>query len=340
MSAPSLPLLSLVKVLAAQLILWHHFALYGPMSEVEHPLVSWAGNWLVEYGPLAVHAFLAIGGFLAARSFLGKSSGFGMPELPRRLLQRYRRLIPLLASALLLAVVSAALARSLIDHPTIPGPPTALQLAAHLLLLQDIVGEDALSAGVWYVAIDFQLFALFALAQSLSGRYAIVVCALLTALSLFWLNRIPALDVWAPYFFGSYGLGVLACWVSSQERRSLWGVLMAVLVIAALAVEWRSRVAVSGAMALLLAATGGHLKIMARARRMIDALAEQSYALFLVHYPVLLAVGAVVHRWWPLDTFANVGGLLAAWVCSLALAWGLFQAVETRRGSLECVPVS
>jgi len=331
MPAPSLPLLNLVKVVAAQLILWHHFALYGPMSDVVNPLLSPVSDWLLEYGPLAVQAFLAIGGFLVARSFLEKSSAFGMPELPRRLLQRYRRLIPLLASALLLAVVSAALARALIVHPTIPGPPTTLQVFAHLFLLQDIVGEDALSAGVWYVAIDFQLFALFALVQSLSGRYAIVVCAMLTTLSLFWLNRNPALDVWAPYFFGTYGLGVLACWVSGQARRSVWGALLGVLVIAALAIEWRSRIAVGGAMALILAATGGQLKIEMTARRVIEALAEQSYALFLVHYPVLLAVGAVVHRLWPFDTFANVGGLVTAWVCSLLLAWGLFQAVETRR---------
>lgn len=331
MPAPSLPLVNLVKVVAAQLILWHHFALYGPMSDVVNPLASSVSNWFLDYGPLAVQAFLAIGGFLAARSFLEKSGAFGMPELPRRLLQRYRRLIPLLASALLLAVVSAALARALIVHPTIPGPPTMLQLLAHLFLLQDIVGADALSAGVWYVAIDFQLFALFALVQSVSRRRAIVACATLAILSLFWLNRIPALDVWAPYFFGTYGLGVLACWVSGQARRSAWGVLLGVLVIAALAVEWRSRIAVGGATALILAATGGHLKIKMTARRMIEALAEQSYALFLVHYPVLLAVGAVVHRLWPFDPFANVAGLAAAWVCSLVLSWGLFQVVEARR---------
>ena len=113
--------------------------------------------------------------------------------------------------------------------------------------------------------------------------------------------------------------------------------MLGVLVIAALAVEWRSRIAVGGAMALILATTGGHLKIKMTARRMIEALAEQSYALFLVHYPVLLAVGAVVHRLWPFDPFANVAGLVAAWVCSLVLSWGLFQAVEARRARRQGV---
>lgn len=331
MSVPTLPLLNLVKVTAAQLILWHHFALYGPMSDVVYPLAPSASDWLVEYGPLAVQAFLAIAGFLVARSFLEKPGGFGMPELSRRVLQRYRRLMPTLACALLLALGSAALARTLIDHPTIPGPPTLPQVAAHLLLLQDIIGEEALSAGVWYVAIDFQLFALFALVQYLSGRYAIAASAMLAALSLFWLNRNPALDMWAPYFFGTYGLGVLAFWVSAQARRSVWLLLLGALVVAALAVEWRSRIAVGGAMALLLAATGGHLRLMTSARRTMEALAAQSYALFLLHYPVLLGVGAVVHWLWPLDTLANAGGLVVAWVCSLVLAWGLTRAVETRR---------
>jgi hypothetical protein len=35
-----------------------------------------------------------------------------------------------------------------------------MQIIAHIFLLQDILGFDALSAGIWYVAIDFQLFVL------------------------------------------------------------------------------------------------------------------------------------------------------------------------------------
>lgn len=35
-----------------------------------------------------------------------------------------------------------------------------MQLLAHALLLQDLLDYEALSTGVWYVAIDLQLFAL------------------------------------------------------------------------------------------------------------------------------------------------------------------------------------
>jgi len=211
-----------------------------------------------------------------------------------------------------------------------------LQLLAHLFLLQDIVGADALSAGVWYVAIDFQLFALFALVQSLSRRRAIVACATLATLSLFWLNRIPALDVWAPYFFATYGMGALACWFQAGAAQRMgcvagcFGHRRAGGRMAQPNRRWRGD-----------GADTRHYRRPSEdqddCRRMIEALAEQSYALFLVHYPVLLAVGAVVHRLWPFDPFANVAGLVAAWVCSLVLSWGLFQAVEARRARWRVV---
>jgi hypothetical protein len=42
----------------------------------------------------------------------------------------------------------------------LPGEPEFTQFLAHALLLHSVMGIDSLSAGVWYVAIDFQLFAL------------------------------------------------------------------------------------------------------------------------------------------------------------------------------------
>ena len=55
-------------------------------------------------------------------------------------------------------------------HDSIPDAPDILQLLAHALLLQDLLDQEALSAGVWYVAIDFQLFALAVTLLWLSGR--------------------------------------------------------------------------------------------------------------------------------------------------------------------------
>ena len=58
------------------------------------------------------------------------------------------------------ALASAALVRPWLQDDIVPGAPTWTQLASHALLLQDLLQFEALSTGVWYVAIDFQLFLL------------------------------------------------------------------------------------------------------------------------------------------------------------------------------------
>src|SRR5690606_28113044 len=111
-----------------------------------------------------------------------------------------------------------------------------------------------LSAGVWYVAIDLQLFALTALGFAAVGALpwaiarqhaggagqALVVAGI--AASLWGFNRVAALDMWAPYFFGAYGLGLLAHWAVQAPRAGGWVALMLVLVCTALAIDFRGRV--------------------------------------------------------------------------------------------------
>jgi len=57
----SLPGIDLAKALASQVILWHHFALYGPMSATVAPLAADFWDWVA--GPLrwAVQVFLVTG---------------------------------------------------------------------------------------------------------------------------------------------------------------------------------------------------------------------------------------------------------------------------------------
>jgi peptidoglycan/LPS O-acetylase OafA/YrhL len=62
--------------------------------------------------------------------------------------------------------------------------------------------------------------------------------------------------------------------------------------------------------------------------RGIAFLARVSYPVFLLHYPVLLAVGALVHALWPGDALAAAAGLLLAWVASLLAGAALQRATE------------
>jgi peptidoglycan/LPS O-acetylase OafA/YrhL len=314
-----LALIDWIKALASQLIVWHHLAFYGPMSDTVWPHAPALMDWLYSYARIAVQAFLVAGGFLAARS-LERST----VALPRLLGRRYLRLIRPYLAALVCAVAAGWLARSICAHADVPPPPLPAQLAAHVVLLQDVLGLGSVSAGMWYVAIDFQLFALLALIVRGARSRAWLPCALLGSASLFYFNRRPDLDVWAVYFFGSYSLGVLVAWLPQGARRWLAATAILAVVAEALIVEWRTRIAVAAVTALLLS-----LPLRLPRPAWVAWLAVNSYAVFLIHYPVLVASGAVVHRWWPSDAGANAAGMAAAWLLSLAAGSLLHRWTET-----------
>jgi peptidoglycan/LPS O-acetylase OafA/YrhL len=156
-------------------------------------------------------------------------------------------------------------------------------------------------------------------------------------LSLFWLNRLPGLDMWAPYFVGSYGLGALAFWLSALNPRStarLMGTLgMAALVLIALWLEWRSRIALAGiaALSLVLVSQGRLLQDWARLP-VVQWLSRSSYSVFLAHYPVIVLVGAMSQCLWPDSLTLNLFSLFLAWGLSLAAGQLLHLGVEQRQG--------
>lgn len=308
-----------IKALASQLIVWHHLAFYGPMSDTVWPHAPVLMHWLFSYARIAVQAFLVVGGFLAARSLERRRVA-----LPRLLGRRYLRLIRPYLAALVCAVAAGWFARTIIAHADVPQPPLLAQLAAHVVLLQDVLGLGSVSAGMWYVAIDFQLFALLALIVRGARGWAWLPCALLGLASLLYFNRQPDLDVWAVYFFGSYSLGVLVAWLPQGTRRWLAASAIMLAVAAALTLEWRTRIAVAAATALLLA-----LPLRLPRPDWVAWLAGNSYAVFLIHYPVMVAVGAVVYRLWPANAGANAAGMAAAWLLSLAAGAPLHRWTET-----------
>ena len=340
--------IDLAKALASQLIVWHHLSLYGPMCDVARSLAPTTLALLNEHARLVVQVFLVVGGFLAASSLWpapGARSRVGWRDIPAQLWRRYQRLARPYLLAMLAVIVAAWVARALIDHPTIPAPPEPGQLAAHILLLQDVMGFDSLSAGFWYVAVDFQLYALLLLlAVALRGLpgdtaqragTATAVMVALVLLSLLWWNLDSSLDAYAPYFIGSYGLGVLARWIRGRRAGPEAATLaLALLVGVALIVEWRSRIALAGATALLLC-LAPEPAALKRApaklgRAVIGYLSRVSYPVFLLHYPVILVTGAVVGNLWPDSVQMNALGMLAAWALSLLAGSAMYRAVEPR----------
>ena len=326
-------LIDSVKGLACATIVAHHLAFYGPMSDSAHDLIPSVVDVLSEYGRMAVQVFLVLGGYLAAAS-LAPDGVLREGPAAQHIGRRFVRLIVPYAVALLVAVLAAALVRPFLEHPSVPGEPELHQLLANALLLQDIVGEEALSAGVWYVAIDFQLFACAVLllaalrhAPARVQRWAPGMVAAGGALSLLVFNRMPDQDMWAWYFWGSYSLGMCAFWAARAPRAWAWGLGMAAVGLLALWLEFRARIAVALVAALLLMAVKRH-GVAWRGADWLPRLGQMSYSVFLVHFSVCLLVNAVVNHWWPDAPWPNLLSMVLVFGLSIGAGRMLYLRVE------------
>jgi peptidoglycan/LPS O-acetylase OafA/YrhL len=334
-------LINLLKAGAAQLIVLHHLAFYGPMADHARSLAPDLFDWLAGDARIAVQIFLVIGGFLAAKSLAPQ--GLGTQRNPLGTMwRRYVKLAPPFIVATLLAAGASAIASVWMTHESISSAPSVTQLASHVLLLHSVLGYESLSAGAWYVAIDFQLYAGATLLLWLCGRLSgglerpllvPVVMTIAVISSLFYFNRDADWDVWAPYFFGSYGLGMLAWWAGDPAREPravvLLFLMMAVPTLAALMLDFRSRIAVALSVACVLMLLGRVRVCSTAGWAVANWLGKNSYSIFLVHFPVCLVVNAAFTRFVPLEAEFQGFGAVFAWAASLLGGAAFFRWVES-----------
>jgi peptidoglycan/LPS O-acetylase OafA/YrhL len=338
--------IDLFKALACLLIVLHHLAVYSPMSDIAYELAPAVEDFLFEHGLLAVQVFLVVGGYLNAKSWVKILSHAQFQFLPR-LFARYQRLVIPLLAALTFTVLVSAIIRPYFDHSSLSAAPTALQVVAHVLLLQDVLYLEAFSAGVWYVAIDFQLFAL-ALGcawvahrwQGISGRGSVVRKAmffwlLLTLGSLFIWNLNPFGEIWGSYFFCAYGLGLcVGCWRYADFKISHQSLGLLIFFTGALAMAYQPRIrlllALVTAMLLAFYEATNCQKIPKLEARWIQILSSASYGIFLTHFGVSIAVSALVFNFWSENIVVNVLGLLLSLALSIVLGWQLYRHIENQ----------
>ncbi|MDD0837425.1 acyltransferase family protein [Curvibacter sp. HBC61] len=350
-----MPLIDALKGVACVLIVAHHLAFYGPMSDIALPLAPRLMAWLYDYGRFAVQVFLVVAGYLTAGQLLRRVQ-VGQPTSLVSLMSlvghRYLRLAQPLVAALLVAMLAAATLRPWWSHESLPGAPEVWQLLSHVLLLQGWLGHEALSAGVWYVAIDLQLYALavllFALAQGLAGspggadaagRFRLSawmagLTGLLMLSSLFFFNLDADFDVTGLYFFGAYALGLMTRWASG--RRCAWGYLMVLWGVMGLALvlEFRERLVLAWLTSVLLAWGGLRSSVGWLQQAVLAWLGRISYSVFLIHFPVCLVFNAVWSRWFPIQPGLNALGMVLALMLSLACGHAFYVGVEQRVGAV------
>ena len=317
-----------LKVVAAQFIVWHHFSAYGPMADTMTLMWPHLMEWLYRYARLAVQVFLVVGGYLAAQSVMHKPIQNPLTSIAKR----YLRLVPIYVFALALISLAVAVSRNTIHADWLPNEPTLWQFMAHGLLLHDIFGFEALSSGAWYVAIDFQLYALlillcFALQSPTNKRLSIVVALLCTA-SMWLFNRVDELDIWAIYFLAAYGLGVLAAWAkrSPFEAKVFW--LTALLAVGALWFEYRTRLSLALITAIWLVVKPKAMVHWTPMKRVVHRLSNSAYVLFLTHFGLIVLFSAIWNMGHLDDAYVALALTSFAWLCCMSLGLFLHEKAE------------
>lgn len=342
-----------VKAIAAQCIVWHHFSAYGPLSDALFQAYPIVASWLYEYARMTVQVFLVMGGYFAARSLTPE--GIWLYRKNRSLwdivLGRWLRLVLPFAVALIGTVLCGMWADRWLDgrdDDFISPVPNVGQVVAHLSLSFDILDIDALSAGAWYVAMDFQLYGFFAILMWIAGRWGWALVSGMMLASLFIFNRYADWDIWTVYFFGSYGMGALVWWAQKastpQQRRVCW-VLLVGSGVAALAWDFRPRVALAWIFSLwLLAVDTQRMPALPftfpdRLRQAIQRLGQSSYALFLTHFAVLMLANALwKYRQWHVDGALPLM-LAGAWCTCMGLAFAFERWVERKLSTVSIASI-
>ena len=331
-----------IKGMACLLIVFHHLAFYGPMSDVANAVIPKTIDFFFDYARLAVAVFLCVGGFLAGLK-LSEPNFFVKHSVQQVIWQKYLRLVIPYLGAIALAIAASFVASRLMQHDSISAMPDVPQLLSHLFFLQNILGFESLSAGLWYVAIDFQLFAVCAslvfLVEKLSPAswsykstrlISLIIFSALTIASVTFFNQHEAYDVWFVYFFATYGLGLLTAFLArSQSHRELILAVVAVTIFSLYYQDFRERLLLALLMAFLLFSSyesnWSKSKLWNNPLRKIG---EMSYSIFLVHFPVSLVVSGVWVQLYPSDPWMNVLGMGLSALLSLLLAIPFYKYIE------------
>ncbi|CAM3735112.1 acyltransferase family protein [Polynucleobacter arcticus] len=345
--ANSLFFIDLLKVFAALLIILHHLSNYGQLALDARAALPGLMAWLFEYGRYAVQIFLVMAGYLAAQSLTRFANAkLNGRNLLRVIINRYLRLFAPYITALIFTIFCAWIARFWVSDEFVGEQETLGQLIAHLFFLQGILGLDSISAGAWYVAIDWQLYSVLAiLLVSFSSYQALIwFISIVAVSSLLYFNRSAQFEAYFIYFIGAYSLGVLAYLarnfankkIQILAKASLIGIGVIILISTWQAVWLRNYLA--WFVALLLFVWGNmsypvtsRSKLKAGALCAIAWASPRSYCAFLIHFAFILlantlyiASGLQAYQ----SGWIAIGFMFGVLVCSIITANYLYRWVE------------
>lgn len=354
--ASPLLLIDLLKVFAAFVIILHHLASYGQIALDARAFLPDIMGWLFEYGRFAVQIFLVMAGYLAAQSLTRfANEKFSSQKLLRVIINRYLRLFAPYVAALIFTIFCAWIARHWVNDEFVGEQETLGQFVAHLFFLQGILGLDSISAGAWYVAIDWQLYSVLAILLISFSSYQTLIwlLSIVAVSSLLYLNRSALYESYFIYFLGSYTLGMLAYLAKNYTDQKIRVLAKLLIVIIGIAIAISSLQEVWGrnilawfvALLLLLWGDASYPTLrqdgMSAKRVFLRAIAwasPRSYCAFLIHFAFILLANTIYIAW-GLHAHASgsiaIGLMLMVVLCSVVAANYLYSWVEIPSAKLK-----
>ena len=328
---------------------------YGEIAADARTVLPGLMIWLYEYGRYAVQIFLVMAGYLATQSLTRFANvKLSSQNLLRAIINRYLRLFAPYMATLIFTIACAWLTRFWVNDEFVGEQETLGQFIAHLFFLQGILGLDSISAGAWYVAIDWQLYSVLAiLLISFSSYQALIwFISVVAVSSLLYFNRSADYDPFFIYFIGSYGLGVLAYLAKNFADNKIQGLAKAALIVIGVIIAistlqevWlRNFLAWFVALLLFVLGNTSYPKVSATSVlkiKLLSAIAwasPRSFCAFLIHFAFILLANTVYIA---LGLHAHESGLLAiSWmvvvlVCTGIAANYLYRWVEVPSGKLK-----
>lgn len=306
-------------------------------------------GFLFDYGRFAVQIFLVMAGYLATQSLVRyANTKFSGQQLLRLLFNRYLRLFSPYLVALTFTICCAWIARFWVNDEFVGETETLGQFVAHLFFLQGILGLDSISAGAWYVAIDWQLYSVLAILLLSFSSYQTMIwlLSIVAVSSLLYFNRSSQYESYFIYFLGSYTLGMLAYLAknySDQKIRVLAKFLlmaigMVILISSAQEIWPRNILAWIAALFLFIWGNSpypsGNQGGKSPQKTIYQAIAwgsQRSYSAFLIHFAFILLANTIYIAW-GLHTHASglvaIGLMLLVVICSVIAANYLYRWVE------------
>jgi len=344
-----------LRGLAALTIVVFHIWCYEPAPYPAFEDSHWIVNLAFRRMRVAVQVLLVISGFVVAYTL--RKTWVSPREIFWFLGRRIVRLIPPYWVTIGVIILVDILCQR-IWNLTSPfdGPLSLRRVSAHLTLMQDVLGHEALSAGIWTICIEMQFYVVAVLAWGVAQRIAprpvtneprpsvwglLAVFVPAAFASLFYWRPDEATSPYVIHFLWMFFLGMVTWW--TLDRTVPTFIFVAIIAVGVVELrfsfeelrfqnEWwiYNTVALTTAVAIFAAGRLNRMQVWLN-WRWLQYLGRISYSPYLIHFPVCHLIMSAGWKWFN-ETPSPVQAdaiLLASLLASILAAHFVYMFVET-----------